>query len=68
VTQVCLLPEYRRHRIGENLLASTYNSLRTRNFNLLSLTVTEMNQNAVALYKRLGFVETSVFDAFVWEG
>jgi len=54
--------------IGENLIACTYNSLRSRNFNLLSLTVTEMNGRAVDLYKRLGFVQMSVFDAFVWEG
>ncbi len=68
VTQVCLVPEYRHQGIGENLIACTYNSLRSRNFNLLTLTVTEMNERAVDLYKRLGFVEMSVFDAFVWEG
>jgi ribosomal protein S18 acetylase RimI-like enzyme len=68
VTQVCLLPEYRGQKIGENLLACTANSLRQRHFNLLSLTVTEMNQRAVDLYRRLGFEERSVFDAFVWEG
>jgi ribosomal protein S18 acetylase RimI-like enzyme len=68
VTQVCLVPEYRHQGIGENLIACTYNSLRSRNFNLLTLTVTEMNDRAVDLYKRLGFVEMSVFDAFVWEG
>ncbi len=68
ITQVCLYPEYRRQKIGENLLACSANSLRNRRFSLLSLTVTEMNQRAVELYKRLGFVETSVFDAFVWEG
>ncbi len=68
VTQVCLVPEYRRQGIGENLIACTCNSLRNRNFNLLSLTVTEMNSHAVELYKRLGFIEVRVFDAFVWEG
>jgi ribosomal protein S18 acetylase RimI-like enzyme len=68
VTQVCLLPEYRGRKIGENLLACCANSLRNRRFNLLSLTVTEMNQRAVELYKQLGFEEKSVFDAFVWEG
>ncbi len=68
VTQVCILPEYRHMGIGEGLLACTANSLRNRNFSLLSLTVTEMNERAVALYKRLGFNETSSFDAFVWEG
>ncbi|HUI84184.1 MAG TPA: N-acetyltransferase [Candidatus Binatia bacterium] len=68
VTQVCLLPEYRRQGIGENLIAATANSLRSRQFNLLSLTVTERNEPAVDLYRRLGFIRASVFDAFVWEG
>ena len=67
VTQVCLVPEFRGLRIGENLIACTANSLRNRRFNLLSLTVTEMNNRAVDLYRRLGFEEKSVFDAFVWE-
>ena len=55
VTQVCLVPEYRRPGHRRNLIACTYNSLRSRNFNLLSLTVTEMNHRAVDLYRRLGF-------------
>jgi len=68
VTQLCLVPEYRRLGIGENLIACAWNSLRSRNFSLLSLTVTEANHRAVDLYRQLGFVEVRVFDAFVWEG
>jgi ribosomal protein S18 acetylase RimI-like enzyme len=68
VTQVCLLPEFRSRGLGESLIAATYNSLRARNFDLLTLTVTEANHRAVDLYKKLGFVERRVFDAFVWEG
>jgi ribosomal protein S18 acetylase RimI-like enzyme len=68
VTQVCLVPEYRRLGIGESLIVNTYNSLRSRNFSALSLTVTEANHRAVDLYRRLGFDELRVFDAFVWEG
>jgi ribosomal protein S18 acetylase RimI-like enzyme len=68
VTQVCLLPQYRRQGIGENLIACTANALRGRQCNLLTLTVTEMNTRAVDLYRRLGFVEKRAFDAFVWEG
>ncbi len=68
VTQVCMVPEYRGRGLGEDLIASTYHSLRNRNFSLLSLTVTEANHRAVDLYRRLGFVELRVFDAFVWEG
>jgi len=67
VTQVCLVPEYRHLGIGEHLIASTCNTLRNRNFSLLSLTVTEANHRAVDLYRQLGFEEKRVFDAFVWE-
>ncbi|HET7207073.1 MAG TPA: N-acetyltransferase [Terriglobales bacterium] len=68
VTQVCVLPEYRSHRIGEALLACSGANLRKRNFSSLSLTVTEANHRAVDLYKRLGFQNKRIFDAFVWEG
>jgi ribosomal protein S18 acetylase RimI-like enzyme len=68
ITQVCLLPEYRGHGIGESLIAASRRALRTRNVAQLSLTVTEANRNAVDLYRRIGFAEQRVFDAFVWEG
>jgi ribosomal protein S18 acetylase RimI-like enzyme len=68
VTQVCLMPEYRSQGIGESLLAATEGNLRKRSFELLSLTVTEANARAVALYRRLGFDTKKIFDAFVWEG
>jgi ribosomal protein S18 acetylase RimI-like enzyme len=68
VTQVCVLPEYRSKRIGESLMAATVGSLKKKNFALLSLTVTEANARAVALYRRLNFDTKRVFDAFVWEG
>jgi ribosomal protein S18 acetylase RimI-like enzyme len=67
VTQVCVLPEFRSRGIGEALLASTASMLRKRNFNMLSLTVTEANTRAVELYQRIGFEKKRVFDAFVWE-
>ena len=68
VTQVCVLPEYRSHGIGESLLAATVASLRKRGFSMLSLTVTEANSRAVALYRRLNFESKRVFNAFVWQG
>ncbi len=68
VTQVCVLPEYRSRGIGEALLAATSVNLRKRGFSMLSLTVTEANSGAVALYRRLNFESKRVFDAFVWEG
>ena len=68
VTQVCVLPEYRGKGIGESLMAATEGNLRKRNFSMLSLTVTEANDRAVALYRRLNFDSRRIFDAFVWEG
>ncbi|HEY6184061.1 MAG TPA: N-acetyltransferase [Terriglobales bacterium] len=67
VTQVCVLPEYRLHGIGESLIATARANLCQRKFSLLSLTVTEANTRAVELYIRLGFEKKRVFDAFVWE-
>ncbi len=68
VTQICLLPEYRSHGIGEALLAAAVANLRKRGFTMLSLTVTEANSRAVSLYERLRFEKKRVFDAFVWQG
>jgi ribosomal protein S18 acetylase RimI-like enzyme len=68
VTQVCILPEFRSRGIGESLLAATVANLTKRNFSALSLTVTEANVRAVALYRRLNFDSKRIFDAFVWEG
>jgi ribosomal protein S18 acetylase RimI-like enzyme len=68
VTQVCVLPEFRSAGLGECMLAASTKNLRGRGFHFISLTVTEANDRAIALYKRIGFESTRVFDAFVWEG
>jgi ribosomal protein S18 acetylase RimI-like enzyme len=68
VTQVCVLPEYRSAGLGVVLLAATTRSLRERRFRAISLTVTQANDRAVALYERIGYESKRVFDAFVWEG
>ncbi len=68
ITQVCMVPELRGKGIGEALIARCEASLKKRSFTMLSLTVTEANDRAVDLYKRLGFRSERIFDAFVWEG
>jgi ribosomal protein S18 acetylase RimI-like enzyme len=68
ITQVCVLPEYRSAGLGEAMMAASTRNLRGRGFRFISLTVTEANDRAIALYKRIGFESTWVFDAFVWEG
>jgi ribosomal protein S18 acetylase RimI-like enzyme len=68
ITQVCVLPEYRSSGLGEAMLAAATSNLRSRGMQFISLTVTEANDRAIALYKRIGFQSARVFDAFVWEG
>ena len=68
VTQVCVLPEYRSHGIGDALMHRAAEALRGNGLSLLTLTVTQGNEGAVHLYERLGFATRHVFDAFVWEG
>lgn len=68
ITQVCILPQYRGAHLGWALMDASIRELKRRNFQMLSLTVTEANHNAVELYKRIGFSISRVFDAFVWEG
>jgi ribosomal protein S18 acetylase RimI-like enzyme len=68
ITQICILPEFRSAGMGEALMAATAKNLGGRGFHSISLTVTEANDRAIALYKRIGFETIRIFDAFVWEG
>jgi ribosomal protein S18 acetylase RimI-like enzyme len=65
---VCVLPEHRNRHLGEHLIQSCQDALASMGAKELTLTVTEANSRAVALYKRLGFEQHMIFDAFVWEG
>jgi ribosomal protein S18 acetylase RimI-like enzyme len=67
ITQLCTLPEFRGRGIGEQLLRHCRADLAARSFTELSLTVTEENRGALALYQRLGFQQLHSFDGFVWE-
>jgi GNAT superfamily N-acetyltransferase len=67
ITQVCTLGDVRSHGIGGYLLASCYSNLAARGFSEVSLTVTEENHRAVALYLRTGYRLVHSFDGFVWE-
>ena len=67
ITQVCTLGDHRCHGIGGHLLACCYENLAARGFSEVSLTVTEENRRAVALYLRTGYRLVHTFDGFVWE-
>jgi ribosomal protein S18 acetylase RimI-like enzyme len=68
ITQVCVQPEYRNRHLGEILIHHCHDALASTGAHQLTLTVTEANARAVALYRRLGFKQHWIFDAFVWEG
>ena len=67
VTQVCVVPEFQRQGVGEKLLELCAASLHAGGCNTVTLTVTEQNTSAVALYQRLGYQVQHRFDAMLWE-
>jgi ribosomal protein S18 acetylase RimI-like enzyme len=67
VTQLCVSRQYRHRGLGAWLLAECSRTLQSRGFQALTLTVTEQNTDAVALYHRIGFITRQTFDAMVWE-
>src|ERR1700722_5381361 len=65
--QICVSQEYRRRGLGAWLLADCSRALRKSGFQALTLTVTRQNSDAVALYRRSGFIPRQTFDALVWD-
>ncbi len=68
ITQACVVHFARGLGLGTLMLQSSMRELAQRGFTRLSLTVTEGNRSAAALYRRLGFVDQHSFDAMVWTG
>jgi ribosomal protein S18 acetylase RimI-like enzyme len=68
VTQICVSPSVRGTGIGHELLRQSLTALRDMGCTSASLTVTAANEDAVALYERVGFETIRQFPAFVWEG
>lgn len=65
VTQLCVAPEHRGERLGALLLQQCMTYLKSTGYDVISLTVTEENQRAVALYEEHGFMTRQRFDAMV---
>lgn len=57
ITNVAVLEEYRGRGIGGMLLAQAVETARTAGLKLLTLEVRRSNMPAIALYKKVGFVE-----------
>jgi ribosomal protein S18 acetylase RimI-like enzyme len=67
VTQLCIEPDLRHAGLGRLLLTQCMQALSTSGLNYISLTVTEGNEEALLLYRRMGFKSRHSFDAMVWE-
>jgi ribosomal protein S18 acetylase RimI-like enzyme len=68
VTQICVSGSVRGTGIGYELLRRSLTTLRDMGCRSASLTVTAANEDAVALYERVGFRTVRRFSAYVWEG
>ena len=68
ITQICVTPAMRGTGVGHELLRQSLATLRDVGCQSVSLTVTASNEDAVALYERVGFRTKERFSALVWEG
>lgn len=68
ITQICVAPSVRGTGIGYALLRQSLTMFQEAGCRSVSLTVTAANEDAVALYRRIGFVVARQFSAYVWEG
>ena len=66
VTQLCVEKSCRGMGLGRLMMEQCAINLHARGFKALTLTVTEENENAVELYRKLGFEEKHSFDAMMW--
>jgi hypothetical protein len=67
VAQICIRGEWRGSGLAYEMLRRTVAALREAGVEEVSLTVTEENERAVALYERCGFHAIHRFEALVWE-
>jgi ribosomal protein S18 acetylase RimI-like enzyme len=68
ITQVCVDKPARATGLGYELMRRALVAMAEHGCRSVSLTVTSSNQEAIALYRRMGFVKRSEFAASVWEG
>lgn len=67
VTQLCVDPAMQRSGIGRMLMLHNLETLRQRGARAVTLTVTNDNNSAIRLYRKLGFATLKEFFALAWE-
>jgi len=68
ITQICVTPEAKGAGIGYELLRRSMRALVQAGCREVSLTVTTANEQAISLYRSVGFTDRRRFAAYVWEG
>jgi ribosomal protein S18 acetylase RimI-like enzyme len=68
ITQVCVSHATRGTGVGYELIRRSLESLAKHGCRKASLTVTAANTDAIMVYEQMGFRQTRVFSAYVWEG
>ena len=67
IPQISIRPESQGKGLGAYLMRRYFAAARNNRLSRITLSVSEQNWRAHALYKRLGFKETRAFYAFVWD-
>jgi ribosomal protein S18 acetylase RimI-like enzyme len=67
IPQIAAAPEFQGHGLGSALLEMALQELCRRDYEEVSLTVTDLNAGAVRLYQRLEFETFRTFGAFTWQ-
>jgi ribosomal protein S18 acetylase RimI-like enzyme len=68
ITQICVGREHQGHGLGYELLRQSLELMSNAGISRVSLTVTSSNEQALALYRSVGFRPAHRFAAYVWEG
>lgn len=67
ITQLCVHPDFRRQGLARTLLSLAAAQFMRQGVSEISLTVTEANRDAIALYESEGYENQHTFDAAVWQ-
>jgi ribosomal protein S18 acetylase RimI-like enzyme len=68
ITQICVAPQFRGTGLGYELMRRSLLRLLHAGCRRVSLTVTSANEDAILLYRRMGFKTIRKFHAYVWHG
>jgi ribosomal protein S18 acetylase RimI-like enzyme len=67
IAQICVRPDWQGRGLGYELLRRAMQALRQCGCDEVSLTVTESNEQALRLYRHMGFHSIHRFQALIWD-